>query len=255
MAHGQIVRCAVCGFVFTNPQFSPEEYNDIYKMAPAATDSDHTLETASRVRFRHIARIVKRYVDNGPFLDFGCGSGGFLDVMNEDLGIGFEVDSVGERQSISGHRIITGQFLDLVGREPLSNEAFSFVTAFDVFEHIPNLSQHIEALSCLIRNHGYLVVTVPNIESTVARLAGERWNMILLEHLWYFSPKTLRQIVEPHGFEHISTQSLPYATSLSHLLKRMAETYQINLPSLPRRIGCLVVPIPIGLMLSIFRRI
>ncbi|HEX5284351.1 MAG TPA: hypothetical protein VFW30_09535 [Bryocella sp.] len=35
VVRGQIQRCENCGFTFTNPQFSPEEYDEIYPKLPA----------------------------------------------------------------------------------------------------------------------------------------------------------------------------------------------------------------------------
>jgi SAM-dependent methyltransferase len=255
VVHGHIVRCANCGFVFSNPQFTPAEYDEIYQMAPSPPEDDASFQVARNVRFSQLADFVRQHVAQGPFLDLGCGAGGFLDAMDDAQGLGFEVGPPGERQSPAGHRIVTGKFLDLVGREPFAENSFSFVTAFDVFEHLPDLPHYIESLQRLIRLHGYLVITVPNIESAVARLTGERWNMILLEHLWYFSPRTLRRVVEPCGFEHVATRSMSYATPLSHLWKRLAQTYRMDVPRLPQWIGSRVVPVPIGLMASVFRRV
>jgi hypothetical protein len=45
----------------------------------------------------------------------------------------------------------------------------------------------------VLKTGGHLFVTVPNSESFVARAMGKRWNMLLLEHLWYFSPKTIEE--------------------------------------------------------------
>jgi SAM-dependent methyltransferase len=255
VVHGNIVQCADCGFVFSNPQFAPDEYDEIYQMAPSPPEDDSSFQVARNIRFAQLANFVRQYVTRGPFLDMGCGAGGFLDAMNDARGLGFEVGPPGERRSPSGHRIMTGKFLDLVDREPFVDESFSFVTAFDVFEHLPDLPRYIESLQRLIRLHGHLVITVPNIESIVAKLTGERWNMILLEHLWYFSPRTLRQVVEPCGFEHVDTRSMPYASPLSHLWKRLAQTYRMEVPMLPQWIGSRVVPVPIGLMASVFRRV
>lgn len=255
VVHGQIMRCVDCGFVFTSPQFTPAEYDEIYQMASTAPEFDSCFHVASNFRFARLANFVRRYVNDGPFLDIGCGAGGFLDVMNDARGLGFEVGPLGERLSASGYRIITGSFLDMVGRDPLEDEAFSFVTAFDVFEHLPDLPRYVESLHRLIHTCGHLVVTVPNVESVMAKLSGERWNMILLEHLWYFSPRTLRRVVESHGFEHVATRSMPYTTLVSHLFDRLAQTYQMSLPVLPKWIGSLMVSVPIGLMASVFRRV
>lgn len=255
VAHGQIVRCDNCGFVYTSPQFTPAEYDSIYQQAPKGPADSFNLQEAGNIRFSRLAKMVRQYVKPGPFLDLGCGTGGFLDVINDNRGLGFEVGQLGKRQSAKGHPIITGSFFDLQGQDPFTDEAFSFITAIDVFEHLPDLPCYLERLRLLIRADGHLVITVPNVSSVVAKLTGERWNMILLEHLWYFSPKTLRLIMERHGFEHVFTSSMPYEAPLSHVFNRFSQTYQMTQLTLPKWIGSFTIPVPIGLMASVFRRV
>src|SRR5271154_1368338 len=72
VVRGQIQRCQTCGFTFTNPQFSPDDYNEIYKNAPKPKDSKITLHVGDTRRFRRLARIVRMDVGEfGRFLDFG----------------------------------------------------------------------------------------------------------------------------------------------------------------------------------------
>ena len=255
VAHGQIVSCNECGFVFTSPQFSPSDYDLIYQNAPPKPDDSFDFQEAENRRFSRLSRIVRKYVSPGHYLDLGCGRGGFLDIMNDGQGIGFDVGRVGVRQSRLGFRIITGSFSDIKENDEFEQEAFSFVTAFDVFEHLSNLPQYLVELHRIIRFGGHLVITVPNVESIVARISGERWNMILLEHLWYFSPKTLKQLLERYGFEVVMISPMPYEAPISHLVNRITQTYHLNNLPVPKWIGSITLPVPIGLMAAVLRRI
>src|SRR5690606_15067325 len=108
-----------------------------------------------------------------------------LEAMDSPDGLGFEVGEPGSRQA-GPSPIITGRFLDLVGTAPFDTP-FDFVTSFDVFEHLPDLDRYLEALHGQIRPGGSLIVTVPDAGSWASRLTRERWNMYLLEHLWFFN--------------------------------------------------------------------
>src|ERR1700757_870138 len=46
-AHGAIVRCRDCGFVFTSPRFSNQEYDRIYSEVPQLAELDASFETAN----------------------------------------------------------------------------------------------------------------------------------------------------------------------------------------------------------------
>src|SRR5689334_15119942 len=58
VVHGRIVSCQTCGFRFTNPQFLPEDYDEIYKNAPGPDSTGIILEQGDARRFRRLARYV-----------------------------------------------------------------------------------------------------------------------------------------------------------------------------------------------------
>ena len=91
--HGRVVSCGDCGFVFTSPQFTPDEYARIYAAVHAGSNSG----SPPRARFAELAQRVRQAEAAGRFLDFGCGSGAFLDAMDGYDGIGFEVAPIREQ--------------------------------------------------------------------------------------------------------------------------------------------------------------
>ena len=241
--------------MYTNPQFTPGEYDAIYQRAPQEPEGVVDFREAEHLRFSRLAKMVRQYTKPGAYLDLGCGAGGFLDVMNTSYGRGFDVGQSGMRKSRNGFEIETGNFFDLQDKARFTDGAYSFVTAFDVFEHLPDLPLYLEQLHRMIQVDGHLVVTVPNVDSMAAKMTGEHWNMILLEHLWYFSPKTLRRILERHGFAHVATSTMPYEAPLSHFFNRLSQTYQLSEITLPKWMASFTISVPIGLMAAVFRRI
>ncbi len=250
--HGRIVECKDCGFKFTNPQFNARDYDDIYK--GASHDLIISMETADARRFRRLAKYVLQDVGSRRrFLDFGCGRGGFLEAMNDPAGHGFEVGDASQFMA-GASTVTTGRFFDVLGREPFTDGAFDFITAFDVFEHLPDLPEYVDALSRLLTPTGRLVVTVPDAASWNARLSGRRWNMYLLEHLWYFDQKTLDTFMNRAGFRQISHRSVPYDASLAHLVRRVGQTYGTFPPSVAKLLPEFVIPVPIGVIYSVFEK-
>jgi SAM-dependent methyltransferase len=253
VVRGQIQRCQNCGFTFTNPQFFPDDYNEIYKNAPRPTDSKVTLHAGDTQRFRRLAKIVRTDVGQfNNFLDFGCGSGGFLVAMDDHTGVGFELGEPGA--FFAGRsQVKTGHFLDLAGGPDLEKESFDLITSFDVFEHLPDLDQYVRALRMLLKPGGHLVITVPDIGRWNAKLAGARWNMYLLEHLWYFNKETLRAFMKRAGFRETHHRILPYDAPVAHIVRRVAQTYGFSTPEFGPKLSSIVVPVPIGLMYGVFK--
>ena len=253
-AHGPIVRCRNCGFVFTSPRFSDLEYDRIYREVRSPADLDRSFEAAKAARFRRLAAIVRKFQPRDTsFLDFGCGDGGFLRQFNSPGGRGFEICTEGRRM-VGSCEIVTGDWATVAGSRIFPPAAFDFVVAFDVLEHLPRIGEDLALIRTVLRTGGHFFVSVPNIESFVAKALGKYWNMLLLEHLWYFSPKTLERMMARYGFELLAIRSVPYDAPLGHLATRLAQTFGMTGALRGGPISRLVLPIPAGIMLSVFRK-
>jgi hypothetical protein len=89
----------------------------------------------------------------------------------------------------------------------------------------------------------------------MARVAGARWNMLLLEHLWYFNARTLDRLLGRHGFASRGTSSVPYDAAVSHVVRRAAQSLGLgaSLP-LPPWLQRLVVPVPAGVLFAAYQK-
>jgi SAM-dependent methyltransferase len=253
VVHGQIQRCRTCGFTFTNPQFLADDYNEIYKNAPRSSDSEVSLREADAQRFRRLAKTVRNDVGKfDRFLDFGCGSGGFLLAMDDPAGVGFELGEAGVF-SIGPSQVTTGRLFDVIGTNGFEKGSFDLITSFYVFEHLPDLDKYVEALGSLLKPGGHLVIGVPNISSWNARLSRSRWNNYLLEHLWFFNRKTLQKFMARAGFQETRYRSVAYDAPLAHIVSRIAQTYGLPAPKFGPKLSNIVFPVPIGLMYGVFK--
>jgi SAM-dependent methyltransferase len=244
-AHGRIVRCRDCRFMFTSPRFSTEEYARIYAAVHARGDDG----SPPRARFTALARLVRRYEAGGRFLDFGCGGGGFLDAMPGYDAIGFEVaadvpDGVNRR----GRLVIGDIMADALPAVGLTPASLDFIVAWDVLEHLGDPEQQIRRLHTLLKPGGRLYMTLPNSASWVARLSGQKWNMLLLEHLWYFDPATLTKFLTLCGFAVETIKSIGYPVDIKTVFLRARQTYGNWIPSAPDVLADTAVTLPIGLM-------
>jgi SAM-dependent methyltransferase len=254
LAHGRITRCRGCGFCWTNPQFDVDEYEHIYACIQRLSPTANPLFDAETVRFDRLVKLVSSYsAKPRRLLDLGCGDGKFLAAMPAEERFGYEVAGVHSSYP-DGIQVITDDLLAKIGEAPLLEGTFDVLTAWDVFEHLPDLDQFVVAIGRLLCSGGYLFVTVPNLDSLVARLCGERWSMILLEHLWYFGPKTLDLFLGRHGFSMVKQGHMPFAVTASYLAARFAQTYGLKPSPLPKLIGKKIISVPIGLMYGVYQR-
>lgn len=254
-AHGPIVKCCSCGFVFTSPRFEPGDYDAIYGSIPTPHEGVEDFDAAKSARFGRLTRVVRRQVPSGaPLLDFGCGDGAFLRQIGDPAAKGFEIGTPG-RAKAGPSEIVLGDWAAAVGSADLPLGAFDAVTAFDVLEHLPRIEEDVALVRSLLKRGGIFFASVPNVESLVARAMGRRWNMILLEHLWYFSPRTLDTFLARFGFARVAMQSLPFDAPLAHVINRLAQTFGMKGTFMPHGIARLVLPAPAGLMLGTYRAV
>jgi SAM-dependent methyltransferase len=242
--HGRIMRCASCTFLFTSPQFESHEYAHIYAEVHAAGGTNQP----QQARFDMLASRVRRSENSGRFLDFGCGRGAFLDAMGGFDGVGFEISA--DDVTRNG-RIVTGDILsDRLACVGFDRGGFDFIVAWDVLEHLANPSRHIQRLGDLLKPGGRFYLTLPDSSSWVARLTGKKWNMLLLEHLWYFSPATLRQFLARCGLRLEVAESIPYPVDAATIVLRVRQTYGSWIPRPHPLLARFVISLPIGLMFA-----
>jgi SAM-dependent methyltransferase len=142
------------------------------------------------------------YHGEGRLLDYGCGSGWYLQRLREQgwqvTGMDFSAYAarkVSERYGIPVH----------VGTLPhpdVKDATFDVITMGCVLEHVHAPHALVGAAVRALRPGGLLVIAVPNLDSWGFRTFGRNWwPLELPRHLLHFTPPTLRRLVEAHGLE------------------------------------------------------
>jgi len=101
--------------------------------------------------------------------------------------------------------------------------SFDAVTLWDVMEHVPSPRDALQRIRRWLTDGGYLFLNVPNSQSLVARLMGRRWVLLLREHLWYFDPGTMDELLRASHFELVATRTNRVHFSLANVFARMGQ--------------------------------
>jgi SAM-dependent methyltransferase len=84
---------------------------------------------------------------------------------------------------------------------PPTGELYDVVLLRHVIEHLPDAGASVRALSGNLEPEGIIVIATPNFESWTARVLGVHWYwMTLPAHLNYFTPRSVRQLLESSGY-------------------------------------------------------
>lgn len=120
------------------------------------SDIDHWLQDSycdDKRRYEQVRDIC--YMKN--VLDFGCGFGGFLQLMKDEaLSVtGVELGDI-ERNYLTNKRI------DVYKDIELSNKKYDVITLFHCFEHLENPKDWLLIFEKYLTEGGLLVIEVPN---------------------------------------------------------------------------------------------
>jgi 2-polyprenyl-3-methyl-5-hydroxy-6-metoxy-1,4-benzoquinol methylase len=227
--HHVIVQCQECGLVYTNPRL---DRRDIVGTYEAVEDPLYLEERGGRVLTfeRHLKPLERITGPPGgrPLLDVGCYTGIFVEIAARHGWDAWGVEPsrwAVEQARARGLRVMQGT-LDTAD---LPEAHFDVVTMWDVIEHLADPCGALKQVHRLLRSPepaegrpgGLVVVHTIDIESPFARLMGARWPWLMEMHVYYFSRRTLRAMLEACGFEVLSDKPQGRYLRLSYLMNRV----------------------------------
>ncbi|MFN0275453.1 MAG: class I SAM-dependent methyltransferase [Chitinophagales bacterium] len=195
-----VMQCAVCSFVFV-PTYYRESisYTD-YKDAKVA---DQVKKGNNWIKIqRHLLRfdLIKKYKKQGKVFDLGAGWGHFL-LAGKQLGYDVYGIELSEQPALYAKNEL-GLPIDRLDFFAMNDaKKFDIITLWDVLEHIDEADKVIEKCNTLLAEDGLIVIQVPQIDSFMSKRFKETWKMVSLDHVNYFSSKTLPRLLKAKGFE------------------------------------------------------
>jgi hypothetical protein len=130
---------------------------------------------------------------------------------------------------------------------------------WDVIEHLTDPRKALLQVHRLLTPQGLLVVHTIDIESLFARLMGSHWPWLMEMHIYYFSRRTLRALLEKCGYEVLSDKLQGRYLRLGYLMNRVGALIPFlggPAESLVTRLGLrgLAVPVNLGDLFTAYAR-
>jgi SAM-dependent methyltransferase len=128
-----------------------------------------------RFALSSISRHLARHINKGKLLDIGCGTGDFLQYVEntyESCGIDIDIQFISEsRKFKTKSNIVIASATNL----PFKPGYFDVVTSWEVMEHILDPSIAIGQISTIIKDNGIFFMSTPNLNSKGRILKNENW--------------------------------------------------------------------------------
>jgi 2-polyprenyl-3-methyl-5-hydroxy-6-metoxy-1,4-benzoquinol methylase len=205
-----IVSCNNCHFRFTNPRPRPEDLGKYYESADyiSHTNQGNTLvngmyKKARSFTIRWKLKLIQANQPKGTLLDFGCGTGQFLEYCQKH---GWKINGVepGEGARAIANEATDGKVVEALSQ--LESSSYNVITLWHVLEHIAHLNETFEQLKQHLKSDGEMLIAVPNSEAKDAQEFGAHWAAYdVPRHLYHFTPETMAKFMAKHGMTIVET--------------------------------------------------
>jgi 2-polyprenyl-3-methyl-5-hydroxy-6-metoxy-1,4-benzoquinol methylase len=229
----RIVKCNVCDLIYANPQ--TDNVSEVEKNY-TKTDGDNNKESQTTSNnfnpdsHQYLKKQVLQLKDYSPIIDFveEDERGVFLEVgsyagtfLNEARKRGWEVIGIEPLEIPAdysekklGIKVIREYFEDT----DLPDQSINVVVATHVIEHVPNPTSFVEKAHKLLEKGGKLILETPTYDSFTFKLLKHRERSIRCDgHIYFFTKKTLKKLVEDHGFKVLKHENVGRTLTLDRL--------------------------------------
>lgn len=213
-----IVNCRRCGLLFTNPRpqeedlfkrYGPDYFLQEYLPAFGAGTESYSLDIVMNRYSLYLDVLEHARLSGRRLLDVGAGAGFFVKAASQN---GWEAEGVevSETAAAYGRDILKVRLHNRKFEETDFGEAtFDAVTLLDTIEHLRDPLGCLSGIRRILKKNGLLILNTPDVRSLSRLFLGRDWaEFSPVEHLYYFSQKTLAAILQKAWFRLLGVRNL-----------------------------------------------
>lgn len=220
-----IVKCQNCGLVQVNPLPPEKKLKHYYDRDYFRNYASYVANSSSHEKYfrRKLVQVEKKAGKKGRLLDIGCALGDFLEMaekmdwQTQGLEISKEAVIFCKKK---GLEVVQGT----IETADFTPNSFDLITCFETIEHVKEPEKTIKGIFRLLKKGGLVMLTTPNYDTWTRKLMKGFWfGYRHQEHIFFFTPKTLKRLFEKAGFSEIKIKRdevRPF--SLSYFFSRLA---------------------------------
>ncbi len=149
---------------------------------------------------------LESFLPRSGVCDVGCGDGSFLSALRDE-GYG---ECWGIEPSLYACGLASDKQLDVVQgglselTEAREGRTLNALTLFHVIEHLPDPLGALRTLKNALEPRGILVMETPDANAAIQRVTDHKNGLVYHQHLFYWTEKSLRRVLEQEGFRMLS---------------------------------------------------
>jgi SAM-dependent methyltransferase len=208
---GKVFYCAICDLgvleakgALDLPAYYAEEYWKSHgPNLTRQTGYAEVFDAYVNYQDRRLELLRPYLQQDARLLEVGCATGHFLfhakRHVGEVVGVDYDVGAAAYAAERCGCKTFGGG----LENSGLAQHSFDVVCAFQTLEHVPDPISFASELGRYLRPGGVMVIEVPNLGDPLRALYDVpfyRKFYFHAEHLYYFSPTSLRKVMAATGF-------------------------------------------------------
>jgi SAM-dependent methyltransferase len=207
----QFVKCRHDGLLYMNPRPRVESirrfHSQFVRDDNLAFFSDYRRGVLGRE-----AQIVKAFKSRGSLLDVGCATGTFFENFRPPDWRTYGVDTSALGSRLARHTHHASVFCGTVREANYTSLFFDVITMLDTLYYSADPYAELVELNRILKDDGLLAIEIPGYAYSLLRDKGPICWMLdgtwmrgftKTRHLYYFSPRALRLLLERAGFRII----------------------------------------------------
>ena len=160
-----------------------------------------------KFRQNQFKNFTSKYkLKNKSAIEVGCGRGDYLEIINKYI-----KNSYGLEGSKSNYILAKKKGLNVINgfisnkNFKITNKKFNAFFIFSYLEHIPNINDFLSGLNNNLEEDSIGIIEVPNFEKILKK---NLYSEFIVDHLYYFTNKTLDFLLQRNGFEIIKIKHI-----------------------------------------------
>lgn len=216
--HYQIVRCSICGLVYSTPILEESKLENLYKKSEFTYGTE--IPYLKKTYGRYLKRFESLLSGKETLLDIGCGSGFFLEEaqtlgFREVYGVEPSIDAIEKASAAMKSSIINSVFK----KGLFENEFFDVVCFFQTLDHINKPNTFLSNVWGILKKGGLVLAINHDANSPSAKLLGEKCPIYDVEHTYLYDKSTMKKLFEKHQFKVAWVGSVSNTYPISYWLR------------------------------------
>ena len=220
-----VIACDSCGTLFAKNPPKEDRMDEIYSdtyyegwkgVSNKLSDQTRDMKIYTFSAYLNLLK-VNTSIKKTKLLDIGCATGYLLEAAKKEGAdcYGVEVSPFGAKES---NKKFPGKiFCGTLEGAKYQNNFFDIITMTDLIEHVIDPVSFLKEVFRILKPGGYILIITPNFQSWWSKILGKRWTNFKEEHLFYFSPESLKFLMNKTNFEIISEKAVSKYLNLDYI--------------------------------------